>query len=287
MSAVRLRIRVDGATEKEDHRDAARHSPAAQPGSATSQLPITIASISPHELLWLAAHSAMVDTGFRLTTAVQQEGGGASALFSHKLLQYQVQDAAGGAFCTVKRSSIGSHFILLGAVDGSNTAVHHVSLSVPDHVEEQQQQQGAAGAAGAAASGSGSSTGQFKDTDGVSGAASGADGPIASLVRLKQPQQLWLKLKNELALALLASAAAASGQPPLFGLLALPREVKERCLQGLKGPDLAAVLQTCRELRAVASTDSLWEACYEAEFGVPSSAVRNAARFNGWRAVFK
>eukprot|EP00884_Botryococcus_braunii_P008235 jgi/Botrbrau1/17412/Bobra.0054s0008.1 len=82
-------------------------------------------------------------------------------------------------------------------------------------------------------------------------------------------KELWIKVKDGLALPLLVAMHAAAGLPPPFGLLQLPMELKEKILDLLsdKVNVLRTLAEVCTELRHLSSDDRLWRPLVEEEFG--------------------
>ncbi|KAF8718358.1 hypothetical protein HU200_025338 [Digitaria exilis] len=70
---------------------------------------------------------------------------------------------------------------------------------------------------------------------------------------------LWRVLKDEMCLPLMISLCQLNGLrlPPCF--MALPADLKTKVLDVLLGEDLAKVECTCKEMRILASDDSLWK----------------------------
>ncbi|KAG2426738.1 hypothetical protein HXX76_012796 [Chlamydomonas incerta] len=97
----------------------------------------------------------------------------------------------------------------------------------------------------------------------------------------------WRRLKDGLALPLLAAACRAAGVPPPVGLPALPMELQLAVLAKLQARDLVALGATCRHMHGMAYDDCLWRPLYESEFGAagPQSDQQLAAA-RGWAHVF-
>lgn len=78
-------------------------------------------------------------------------------------------------------------------------------------------------------------------------------------VHEKGVHDLWRVLKDEICLPLMISLCQLNGLrlPPC--LMALPADLKTKVLEFLPGVDLAKVECTCREMRNLASDDSIWK----------------------------
>ncbi|MEW5320522.1 MAG: hypothetical protein WDW38_011589 [Sanguina aurantia] len=89
-------------------------------------------------------------------------------------------------------------------------------------------------------------------------------------------QALWRALRDSLALTLLAGVFLAAGLPSPFGLLALPAQ------------SLAVAMCSCRQLRHMGSTDSLWQGLM-ADFGPAATSASDSsqsAQHRGWAHVY-
>ncbi|XP_066397124.1 F-box protein SKIP22-like [Miscanthus floridulus] len=85
------------------------------------------------------------------------------------------------------------------------------------------------------------------------------DSDQLSGVHEKGVHDLWRVLKDEICLPLMISLCQLNGLrlPPC--LMALPSDLKTKVLEFLPGVDLAKVECTCKEMRNLASDDSIWK----------------------------
>jgi F-box protein 7 len=85
------------------------------------------------------------------------------------------------------------------------------------------------------------------------------DSDQLSRVHEKGVHDLWRVLKDEICLPLMISLCQLNGLrlPPC--LMALPADLKTKVLEFLPGVDLAKVECTCKEMRNLASDDSIWK----------------------------
>jgi F-box protein 7 len=85
------------------------------------------------------------------------------------------------------------------------------------------------------------------------------DSDQLSGVHEKGVRDLWRVLKDEICLPLMVSLCQLNGLrlPPC--LMALPADLKTKVLEFLPGVDLAKVECTCKEMRNLASDDSIWK----------------------------
>ena len=97
---------------------------------------------------------------------------------------------------------------------------------------------------------------------------------------------LWNTLKDSLVLPTLAAACAAAGQPPPAGLLSLPAELKSAVLGALGALDLAALSATCSELRHLCATDELWKPLLDADFPRPPVEIADAIPRRGYKWAY-
>jgi len=99
-------------------------------------------------------------------------------------------------------------------------------------------------------------------------------------------QALWALATDRLAGRLLADACELLGVPGPAKVLSLPANAKLFILASLAPSNLAATECSCRELRALASDDTLWAPLFSHEFGNPSDSDKRTAERKGWKAAF-
>lgn len=95
----------------------------------------------------------------------------------------------------------------------------------------------------------------------------------------------WKCVKDELSLPLLTALCERAGLPVPLSLLRLPIELKMKILECLPALDLLTLGSTCSELRHLSANDDLWERLFVKEFG--SSAGLKARGFQGWKTAFQ
>jgi hypothetical protein len=236
---------------------------------------------TPEGLLVLTAHASMLETGFA-PAAPAAEGNGYSLPPGCQLspslyrLPYRLSLHGDGApACTLTCSGMGGALLAAAATPAGTGGARHVTLRAADYVEHapQQAQQAQAGpddaSAGVAVPGG---------RDVVVG------GRLA--VRSSALRALWTALKDGVAFPIMLAACADAGLPPPLGLIALPAELKQRVLQALPGPDLAALSAACTQLRHLASVEALWRPLLAAEFPSPPPHVASQAAARGAKWAF-
>ena len=275
------------------------------------------AAVTGHGLLVLAAHAAMLETGF--VPADEADSGASSSGSSGAggaydapallaagaggvhALRYRLaccsgegggKGAAGSPSVMVRCLEVGPHLVAAGivATEGGGGGqqqqqqqpkeqLESLTLSVAEFCTPAA---AAAAAAGDAAAPSGSG-----DAIAAAPVAPRRRGwPHAARLAARLPD-LWIALRDRLALPLLARAAAAAGLPPPAGLLTLPWELQEACLRRLAARDLAALSAACAQLHSLAAVDALWRPLLEAEFGADATVADRAdANARGWKAAF-
>ncbi|GAX78524.1 hypothetical protein CEUSTIGMA_g5964.t1 [Chlamydomonas eustigma] len=118
--------------------------------------------------------------------------------------------------------------------------------------------------------------------------ASIQDAALSQPSCFKALPELWRKLKDGVALWLLSRTFQEAGLPSPVSLLVLPLEVKDKILGLLKARDLAATSAVCGELRSLSRSEIFWQALYAEEFScVPrGEADSDVSRYGGWAAAF-
>lgn len=264
-----------------------------------------------HGVQWLlmAVHAAMLESGFQacptqlFAEAVAASGSGRDVCLAYALAppdhtpsaapaapaaaaaaaRSEAGDAAPAvteqARCSVRMIQLGPHVMLVAA------AQQPASTS------------GSAGAAGAAAEGSWQLVGTHTlHTDqyiaagrGSSGASS--SGPVAPAAEAAAGaytdlRGLWVWLKDQLCLPLLAATCSMWGWAAPWGLTTLPSEVLQLVLQQLSAKQLAQACCVSSGLRTAAGADALWDPLYKQEFPGASAVTRMNGPRLGWKWAF-
>lgn len=230
------------------------------------------AGSSPADVLLLAAHAAMLETGFvphwpagssssstdpygvppscwasssvcRIQYTLQPsngDDGSSSAMEDVAASEAEAgaaaeQQAAAGPACTLQCSSMGGGAVVLAV----STQLHARHLALRAGAFVQPPARGAAAASpGGDGAGPSSSGAAATAAAGTSSAVRQLpDGGLALGSHLQlsaaAAKQLWTRLKDGLAFPMLLAAYVEAGLAPPAGLLALPEELKQRVLEGL------------------------------------------------------
>ncbi len=224
----------------------------------------------PAGILLLAAHAAMLETGFvphwpagsgvyevprscwasssvcRIQYTLQPSNGDDNSSSAMDEAEEAAnsgtgaaeQGAAAGPACTLQCSSMGGGAVVLAV--STQRHARHLALQAGAFVQPLEP---AATAGGTAAGSDGAGTSSSSST--AAAAAQGAssavqllpDGGLALGGHLQlgaaAAKQLWTRLKDGLAFPMLLAAYAEAGLAPPAGLLALPEELKQRVLEAL------------------------------------------------------
>ena len=221
-------------------------------------------SSSPAEVLFLAAHAAMLETGFvpRWADEGQVAAAGSSASSSSSSSAFQVpasarasssisrvhfhlvaanngsncmdEEPAGGSeqqqqeqqapACTLQCSSMGGGAVVLAVSTQSHT--RHLSLHAASFTHPLPVSTGPSSSSSSDGSAIASQTVQLLPSGGLA---------VGGHLQLEAAaaKQLWTRLKDGLAFPMLLAAYAEAGLPPPAGLLALPEDLKQRLLTAL------------------------------------------------------
>lgn len=274
----------------------------------------------PAELLMLAAHAAMLETGFVPSWVALPAGSGSiyhvamsgSCWATRSICRIRYHLANGGSMMTeatqvaggTSEQQQGPAFTLQcsslgGGVVLAVTARKHtryLSLPAAGFVHP------LAAPAPSAACGGDAAPSSSQILASATHAASGtapahsavqllADGGLAVAGWLQldpaSTRRLWTALKDGLAFPMLLAAYAEAGLPPPVGLLALPEDIKHRLLELVEAQDLASLCCTCSELRHLASQDELWRPLFEREFPhAPPYFTAQAQQGRGYKWAF-
>ena len=213
-----------------------------------------------NDLLVLAVHAVMLETGFVLVVEGRGRGHEAYTLSSgwsgggDLNLAYTVpniRDASNSIGHVVLRSqTLGNNVIIYGTInmDGVPQPVFRLVMKISKY---------------------------------LIGHSLPADGEYISV--FSDPFALWKCVKDELSLPLLTVFCKRAGLPPPPSLLMLPMELKMKILECLPALDLARVGSVCSELRYLCANNELWKRLFIQEFG--SSAAGPGSR--NWKSEFE
>ncbi|EER95223.1 F-box protein SKIP22 [Sorghum bicolor] len=182
-----------------------------------------------------ALHAALLDVGFLTTTLMGSHlslpQGWPSGALKPLTIRYTVPELSSmlsvteeGKVVVLNYSLMGNFVMVYGYVHGAQSEVCRLCLELP-----------------------GLESLLYLDSDQLSG------------VHEKGVHDLWRVLKDEICLPLMISLCQLNGLrlPPCF--MALPADLKTKVLEFLPGVDLAKVECTCKEMRNLASDDSIWK----------------------------
>eukprot|EP00250_Pteridium_aquilinum_P007332 c17077_g1_i1 orf=621-2159(-) len=209
----------------------------------------------PSDLLVLAVHAVMLETGFIVVNAMEEghtlPGGwsnGGSANISYTLPE--IRDAENGVGNVVLKSlTLGGNVVFFGTTTPGTLSPLKLSLLTSRH---------------------------------LIGNVLSHDDLISSYSDLFE---LWKCAKDGLALRLLTTLCEMAGLPAPSSLLVIPTELKMKILEFLPALDLMKVGCTCSELRHISANDELWKRLFHEEFGDPS-APQQLPSFRGWKAAY-
>jgi hypothetical protein len=243
----------------------------------------------------LAAHAAMLETGFQPTWASTNSSGNSASADAHIIIPnssciipgllkmgYRLRsadaDADETACCEVQCSTMQGSLLVAACTPKGH--LRHVTLATGSYFLSNQPSSEDAHIHGEAA---GCATPAAADE-----VNAGAAVAIAGRWRLPPDafRSLWTELKDGIAFPMLLATHADAGLSPPAGLLALPEEIK-RLLLGLLGPeDLAALACVSAELRHLASADDLWARLVAVHFPTGHEGMKGLARHRGHKWVF-
>jgi hypothetical protein len=215
------------------------------------------AAASGHQLLALAVHAAVLESGLAQAAPMAPRGKGLLGA------EYLLPGAAGAepVRCGVRCLELGPHLVV------------HAT---------------AAATARAAPSGSGgpalARTLHLRVDEHVRAAAAPAGAGAGAL--FPRLPATWRLLKDQAALPLLLAACCAAGRGPPFGLLALPQELQTRVLEALPAQALAALAAACAPLRHLAAADVLWRGLFEREWPQAGRHEAQEAERHGYKWAF-
>jgi F-box protein 7 len=216
-----------------------------------SEVQVTVHS--GHDLLVLAIHAVMLDTGFKpvgsggsrasVDQCWQRAGGRSNAQYTLASAR-EANPSAEALSCTVRCQQLGRNLVVYGSCDQDNqSAIYRLNLQLSEHLPPPAEIQT------------------------ILSANLPAEKRAEKLLRLfKNTRQLWREAKDVLAVPLLSALRQRAGLSPPVSLVLLPVDVKNNILSKLSAKDLVAVSVTCSELREAASSDEFWKALFEREF---------------------
>ncbi|CAD6202756.1 unnamed protein product [Miscanthus lutarioriparius] len=210
-----------------------------------------------------ALHAALLDVGFLTATQMGSHlslpQGWPSGALKPLTIKYTIPELSAmlsvteeGKVVVLNYSLMGNFVMVYGYVHGAQSEVCRLCLELP-----------------------GLEPLLYLDIDQLSG------------VHEKGVHDLWRVLKDEICLPLMISLCQLNGLrlPPC--LMALPSDLKTKVLEFLPGVDLAKVECTCKEMRNLASDDSIWKKFvpkFEHYYGEGSSKTAKAIFGEVWQA---
>ncbi|CAD7695083.1 unnamed protein product [Ostreobium quekettii] len=97
---------------------------------------------------------------------------------------------------------------------------------------------------------------------------------------------LWRTFKDTVAIPLVSMVAHFCGRLPRLALLSLPEETKELILKMLTMKDVVSICKVSREFCRLGSTNRLWRALFQQEFGPAGDEEDRQGRALGWKVLF-
>lgn len=209
----------------------------------------------PSDLLVLAVHAVMLETGFIVVNAMEEgytlPGGwsnGGIANISYTLPE--IRDAGNNVGNVVLKSlTLGNNVVVYGTITGGILQPLKLSMLASKH---------------------------------IIGNVVSHDDLISSYSDLFE---LWKCAKDELSLPLLTAMCEMAGLLAPSSFLVIPTELKMKILERLPALDLVKVGCSCSELRHLSANDELWKRLFLEEFGNPSAA-QQLPPFCGWKAAY-
>lgn len=192
---------------------------------------------SGHDLLILALHAVMLETGFSLVPSgasleqCWQRAGGRT------ILRYTLanRDTNPTLTATLRCQQLGGNLLVYGSCDGEGGAtVYRLTLAL---------------------------SAQLRPFP-----TAGERSATQLLALFRNARQLFVEAKDALSVPLLSLLCQRAGVAPPASLNLLPLDAKNNILAKLSAHDLAAVAVTCSELREAASGDEFWRALFQREF---------------------
>ncbi|KAH6559684.1 hypothetical protein KP509_1Z000600 [Ceratopteris richardii] len=209
----------------------------------------------PTDLLFLAIHAVMQETGFVVTNAVEEghtlpRGWSNSGFANVSYTLKNMPDAEKGVHSVeLKYLTLGSNLVVYGSISDSGCSSRKLSLLSSKHIIDN---------------------------------VISRDDTISSFCDVFE---LWKCAKDELSLPLLTNLCEMAGLPVPSSLLVIPTELKMKILECLPALDLVKVGCTCSELRHLCANDELWKRLFHYDFGNPSGA-QQLASFRGWKSAY-
>ncbi|CAK9205399.1 unnamed protein product [Sphagnum troendelagicum] len=226
------------------------------------------------ELLVLAVHAVMLETGFVLSGEVSSsqgsyvlptgwsgKGGQVNLTYTLPEIKRESKDAGSRTFVgdMVLRSQIvGNVLVVYGVTtSGRGYEVHRVSL--PESTPSASQAH--------------SVTEQHATNEnGIS--------------MFHSVFELWKEVKDKLSLPLLMCLCERAGLPPPASLLIIPTELKVKVLELLPAIALARIGCVCSELKFLAGNNDLWKIRFKEEFGGAVFDRTFVIGFQRWKNAF-
>ncbi|GAQ88886.1 hypothetical protein KFL_004670030 [Klebsormidium nitens] len=209
---------------------------------------------SAHDLLILALHAVMLETGFSLVPIGAPLEQCWERVGGRTILRYTLanRDANPTLTAILRSQQLGANLLVYGTYDGdAGGAVYRLNLALSAQLRP------------------------FPPA--------GERSTAELLALFKNARQLFVEAKDGLSVPLLSLLCQRAGVSPPASLILLPFDAKNNILAKLSARDLAAVAVTCSELREAASGDDFWRALFQREF--PNE--RPAVRAGMWKEAFR